>query len=248
MKLVSIILPTHNRAATLARSIKSVLEQIYSRFELIVVDDASADDTAQVLNEYADARLHVHRLTEQRGAAGARNFGIAQAKGEFIAFQDSDDEWLPEKLSKQMSIFDQNMTDLGVVYADMMRITKEGNSVYYEAPQVESDALVNRVTRKYCVENLGIVSCVIKRECLESVGNFNETLPALEDLELFVRLSEKYRFHHIHEALVNYYETDSISSDGTRVATARRLLLKLFSRRLKEERWFIASELSKSGI
>jgi glycosyltransferase involved in cell wall biosynthesis len=259
---VSVILPTFNRAGTLARAIASVLEQTYAPAELIVVDDASSDQTDQVVKTFDDQRLKCLLLPQQSGAAAARNAGIANSHCRFVAFQDSDDQWLPTKLAKQMAVLeghtqaeghthDEGHTqdegqrqEIGVVYCDMTRIAKDGSRSYYPAPTVDSTALINPFTKQYCVQNIGIGSCLIRRECLQAVGGFNETLTALEDLELFIRLSQKFRFQRIPEALVDYYETDGISSDTLRLAKAKRKLLKLCGPLLQNDRWFVVSELA----
>ena len=101
--MVSVIIPTYNRAHVLPRAIESVLKQTYTELELIVVDDASTDDTAAVMTAITDPRVRYVRK-EHGGAAAARNRGIAEAKGEFIAFQDSDDVWHSDKLEKQLPI------------------------------------------------------------------------------------------------------------------------------------------------
>ena len=104
---VSIIIPTYNRAHLIGRAIQSVLNQTYQNFEIIVVDDGSTDNTEEMIKEFQkhDKRIKYIRHEKNRGGAAARNTGIKVARGEYIAFQDSDDEWLPEKLEKQMDVF-----------------------------------------------------------------------------------------------------------------------------------------------
>ncbi len=96
--MVSVIIPTYNRAHVLGRAIRSVLDQTYQDFELIVVDDGSSDHTGEVVATFADPRIHYLRHEKNRGAAAARNTAIKTAQGEYIASLDSHDEWLPEKL------------------------------------------------------------------------------------------------------------------------------------------------------
>ena len=120
--MVSVILPTYNRASLIARSLESVLNQSFADFEVLVVDDGSTDETASVVAEFCDPRVNYIRLPNNAGAAAARNVGIRISKGRFLAFQDSDDEWFPENLAKHMSVFEQNSHKLGVVYSDMERI------------------------------------------------------------------------------------------------------------------------------
>lgn len=243
MSEISVILPTHNRSATLARAIRSVLEQSYPPEELIVVDDASPDKIESVIEEFDDRRIKYLRLPVRSGAGAARNAGITHSTCPILAFQDSDDEWLTSKLEKQMSLFDNADNNVGVVYCDMTRIGKDGEKTYIQAPDVSSDTLVDPISKQYCVKNIGIQSCLIKREYLLAAGAFNETLPALEDLELFIRLSKHCRFARFPQALVNYYETDGLSSDYQRLAKARRMLLKMYTKQVND-RSFVANELA----
>lgn len=243
MSDVSVILPTYNRAPTIARAIASVLNQTEPPEELIVIDDGSTDDTKSVVEQFGDGRIRYLRLPVPGGAGAARNAGIAQSSCRFLGFQDSDDEWLPTKLAKQIALLQSDKDDLGVVHCDMMRINKDGSTVYLQAPDVTSDALIDPISKQYCVKNIGIQSCLIKREILQMAGGFNETLPALEDLELFIRLTKHCRFVRLPEALVNYYDTEGISSDYSRLAKARRMLLKLYTSQVRDRR-FVAGELA----
>jgi len=208
------------------------LNQSFQDFEVIVVDDGSTDKTASVVAGFCDPRVNYIRLPNNAGAAAARNVGIRISKGRFLAFQDSDDEWLPEKLAKHMSVFEQNSHKLGVVYSDMDRICIDGSIRYHASPAVVRGRLVNPSTQFYQTCNLGIQSTVMKRECLDTAGCFNEELPALEDLELFLRLSKRFDFSRIPEALVRYYETNGLSKDQVAKWLARKRLVMLYFKEL----------------
>src|SRR5687767_7523259 len=171
--VVSVVLPTYNRAPLLGRAIRSVLGQSYTDFELIVVDDGSTDGTSGVVAGFRDKRIRYLPLARNTGAGAARNAGIRVARGKFVAFQDSDDEWLPAKLAKQMSAFERGPAKLGVVYSDMQRVLSDGSTKYFAAPSIFSDRLINPDIRFYQVSNLGIQSAVIRREYLDEVGPFN---------------------------------------------------------------------------
>jgi glycosyltransferase involved in cell wall biosynthesis len=253
---VSVVIPTYNRAALIARSLHSVLNQSYRDFEVIVVDDGSTDETAGVVAGFRDQRITYTRLARNTGAGAARNVGIQASKGKFLAFQDSDDEWLPEKLSKHMLVFAQGSPKLGVVYSDKQRLLKNGTTRYHESPAIVPGRLVNPTTQFYQVFRLGIQSIVMKRECLDAAGYFNEALPALEDLELFIRLSKCCDFCHIPEPLVKYYETEGLSKDLYANWVARKLLLKLYYKELltpnlvfllKECLWICKTRLNVMG-
>jgi glycosyltransferase involved in cell wall biosynthesis len=225
---VSVILPTYNRAALLGRAIRSVLGQSYTNFELIVIDDGSTDETYGVMNGFRDRRIKYISLEHNTGAGAARNVGIRMARGKFLAFQDSDDEWLPSKLAKQMSVFERGSVRLGIVYSDMQKILSDGTVIYFAAPSVSSNRLINPTIRFYQVCNLGIQSAVIKREYLDAAGHFNERLPAFEDLEMFIRLSRQCEFYRLREPLVRYYDSQGISKDLYASWRSRKLMLKLY--------------------
>jgi len=229
---ISVVIPTYNRAGLIGRSIQSVLDQTYRDFELIVVDDGSTDDTSSVVAAFRDPRINYVRLRRNRGAGAARNAGIRMARGKFLAFQDSDDEWLPTKLAKQMLIFEQASANLGVVYSDKQRVLTDGTITYHASPTVVRGRLVDPATQFYQVYRVGIQSAVMKRESLDVAGYFNEDMPALEDLELFIRLSKRCDFYHIREPLVKYYETDGLSKNLHANWQARKLLLKLYYKEL----------------
>jgi glycosyltransferase involved in cell wall biosynthesis len=247
---VSVVLPTYNRAPLLGRSIRSVLGQSFGDFEVVVVDDGSTDETSAVVAGFRDPRVRYLPLPRNTGAAAARNAGIRAARGKFLAFQDSDDEWLPSKLSKQMSAFESGSARLGMVYSDMRMILRGGTATYFAAPSVPSGRLINPATRFYQVCNLGIQSAVIKREYLDEAGHFNEGLPALEDLEMFIRLSRRCDFRHLREPLVKYYDTQGLSKDRYAKWVSRRVILSLYYKELltrnpaflfKEALWLCAT-------
>jgi glycosyltransferase involved in cell wall biosynthesis len=246
---VSVVLPTYDRAPLITRAIRSVLEQTFTDFELIVVDDGSTDGTPDAVADIADSRLRFIELGENRGAAAARNVGIRAASAPFVAFQDSDDEWLPTKLERHMRAFGTAGPDVGVVYSDMERIWDDGRREYHRSPDVVRGVLLDPVTRFYQVCRLGIQSTVIRRECFAEVGDFNETFPALEDLELFVRLSRRYLFRHLDVPLVRYYETNGLSKNMPAKIVARRLLLTLYGKELEQDDLtFVNHEAAALGL
>jgi glycosyltransferase involved in cell wall biosynthesis len=247
---VSVVLPTYNRAPMLGRSIRSVLAQSYEDFEVIVVDDGSTDDTAGVVAAFGDPRIRYVLLKRNTGAGAARNAGLRLARAKFLAFQDSDDEWLPSKLSKQMAAFARGASGLGVVYSDMQRVWGDGTTTYLAAPTVLSGRLVGSSVRFYQVCDLGVQSTVIRRECLDAAGHFNEELPALEDLEMFIRLSRLCAFQRLREPLVRYHDTQGLSKDRYAKWVSRKTILGLYYKELlarnpafvfKEALWLCAT-------
>lgn len=132
---VSVILPTYNRAHLVGRAIQSVLDQMYQDFEIIVVDDGSGDNTEEIINGFTDTRIRYVKHQKNKGGSAARNTGIKLAKGKYIAFQDSDDEWLPDKLEKQMKAFKKASDEVGVVYTGFHRI-KDGITYYVPSDDI----------------------------------------------------------------------------------------------------------------
>lgn len=233
--IVSVIIPTYNRAHLVSRSIQSVLNQTYQDFELIIIDDGSNDNTEDVIEEFQkkDKKIRYIRHDKNKGGSAARNTGVRAAKGEYIAFQDSDDEWFPEKLEKQMKIFENMPTEVGVVYSDMWRICR-GKRKYWCSPIIkpEDGVVYNQALDRFMGMGMGIgiQSAIIKRKCFNTVGMFDESFHRFIDLELFIRLSKYYYFYHINEPLVNYYNTGKgISTNNEALIEAYELIFKKYS-------------------
>lgn len=243
MPLVSVILPTRNRAQTLKRAIDSVLNQSFADFELVIVNDGSTDGSKVMLDALADQRVRCYHRAQSRGAGAARNYGIKKTNSLFIAFQDSDDEWYPDKLSIQLESI--NKSEAGLVYSHMLRIDRAGNESMFFAPDNVYEGIYDTNLYKYHVENIGIQSCLIRRECLEKSGLFDESMPALEDLELFIRLADICAFQRIDLPLVKYYENEGISSNMDAQTKARKLLFQKYKNELRCNKKAIAIEMMR---
>ncbi len=222
--LVSVIIPTHNRARLLPRAARSVLGQSFRELELIVVDDASSDETGQVVAALNDPRVRYIRHDQNLGAPAARNTGIEAARGNYIAFQDSDDEWLPEKLERQMEVF-KSGSGADVVYCRML-VEKARLTVTIPGPRiqvVQGDVLSQLLSENF----VGTPTLLVRRECLEKAGGFDTRLPRFQDWELVIRLAAAYRFRLVDETLVNAYESaGNISSDNAAGARAMEIILE----------------------
>ncbi len=203
--VVSVIIPTYNRADLLGRAIRSVLIQTYTDFEIIVVDDASTDNTTDILKSINDPRIRIIRHETNKGGAAARNTGIKASRGKFIAFQDSDDEWLFEKLEKQMKIIEGLGNDFGVVYCGFL--LWNGRTAKYipnhDLENTDGDISKQILHRSF----IGTPTVLIYRELFDKVGFFDERMPRLQDWELMIRLSKMCRFYLINEPLVMAYST-----------------------------------------
>lgn len=222
--LVSIILPTYNRADTIRKSIRSILEQTYTHFELIVVDDGSDDHTEQVVNRFDDTRLRYTAHAENKGVSAARNTGITMAQGNIIAFQDSDDIWLKEKLQKTVDGFRSAPPEVGVVYTGMWRNGNE-NRRYLPSSAVEpKEGNINESIIHHNFVSTQMAS--VRSECFDTVGLFDERLPALVDWELWIRIAAYYQFNYIDEPLVwSTVRADSISNKPEEIVRAREYIV-----------------------
>lgn len=202
---VSVILPTYNRAHCIRCSIDSVLNQTFGDFELIVIDDGSTDGTAQIVESYDDPRILYIRSAENRGQTKRLNEGLAIAKAELIAFQDSDDEWLPTKLERQVAAMRACSPDVGIVYTDKWRIEPGREPFHWKSPHnMPEDGIIFDRALDTQVNNIGPQSVLIRKRCFDEVGCFDERITKFNDWEMFIRISRKFRFFHIPEPLVNY--------------------------------------------
>jgi glycosyltransferase involved in cell wall biosynthesis len=197
--IVSVVIATYNRASFLSRAIRSALSQTLNNIEVIVVDDASTDNTRKVVEGFEDRRIRYLYHERNIGAGAARNTGIQAAQAEFVAFLDSDDEWLPEKCEKQVALFRNSPEKVGLIYCGHISFLETTQEVRAERmPTVRGD--VRQAALRYCVTGGGS-TYMIRRRCFQKAGFFDEDMPSLEDWELLMRLSEFYEFEFIPEIL-----------------------------------------------
>jgi len=218
--LVSVIIPTFNRVATLERALKSVINQSYSNIEVIVVDDASTDNTIDLLSNVTDSRLRVICHDQNKGVAGATNTGVRAARGTLIAFQDSDDEWLDGKLSQQVERFATAPADCVAVYCTKIVYGRDpefrrGKRRVACVPGPAETAFEGDLRELLWQRNIiSPQTAICTREALMSLGGFDEKLRTDQDWDFFSRLSENGTFCFVDEPLVStYLQTDSISTD-----------------------------------
>lgn len=208
MKLISVIIPTYNRVHTLPRAVESVLNQSYSRIELIIVDDGSDDGTAQYVESLGDARVRYVINKQNLGPAEARNKGVNLSKGEWIAFLDSDDVWETDKLEKQMNYVQNAGGECKMVYceyaiyqeSEMLGIVPEKEMDIME----KSGQLLEQLLRGPLI---GTVTMLVEREAFLETGGFNADLKALEDYEFSLRFARMYRIGFVEEVLVKAYNS-----------------------------------------
>jgi len=231
MPTVSIVIPTLNRAHLVSRAIKSVLNQTYQFFEIIVVDDGSTDETEKIIQEFRNKRIKYIKHKKSKGPGAARNTGIKASSGYYIAFLDSDDEWLPTKLEKQINLFKKNTFNTGLIYCGVAHIDQINRNVKEKwIPKYRGYVFEKNLSANFVVS--GSSSVIVQRKALKKAGKFDESLPSCEDWDLWIRIANYFEFDYVPEILVNCFaHSERISSNFERVV----LGLKLFSKKYKKE-------------
>lgn len=235
--MVSVIIPSFNRENVIKRSVDSVLAQTYKDFEIIVVDDGSSDNTKKVIEQIQDIRVR-YVWQKNAGACAARNHGIDEAKGEYIAFQDSDDVWHPDKLEKQLKALERYHAD--VVFCKLNQIDNSGSSTKIPADVPEGEcAHLNNLL------GIGTQSIVGKKEVFKDI-RFDPEFPRFQDMELIYRIIQKYKVYCLDDGLVDYYiGSDSISRNYKKLYQACTLLEKKHPE-LKKDYPIMASDIALS--
>lgn len=194
--MISVIIPTYNRAEWLTEAVESVLAQTWRDFELIVVDDGSTDDTAHRLAVYGDRLRYVQQANA--GVSAARNHGIRLARGKWLAFLDSDDLWEPEKLAAQMAFFREN-PNAHICQTEEIWI-RRGQRVNPKRKHRKHSGWIFEHCLPLCIVSPSAV--MMARSLLDEVGLFDESLPACEDYDLWLRISKDEPIYLIDEPLI----------------------------------------------
>jgi len=197
--LVSVIIPTYNYEQYLARTIKSVLKQTYKNIEIIICDDGSTDNTREIIKKFKHHKKIRCYYQSNQGPASARNLGIKKAKGEFIAFLDSDDYWLPKKIEKQLKIFTKNK-QIGLVYCFHYWVNEKGKITGKKKKSYRGDIWQDLLQGNLVVGSSS--ATVVKKECFDKIGLFDESLKSCEDWDMWLRIARVYQIDLIPELLV----------------------------------------------
>jgi glycosyltransferase involved in cell wall biosynthesis len=191
MPAISVVIPAYNAEGTILETIASVQQQTFSDFELIVINDGSTDGTLELLQGIKDKRLRIFSY-ENGGLPVARNRGITHATGEFIAFLDADDLWTLDKLELQLAALQQH-PEAGVAYSWTSDFVDEQKETLYSYEPIffEGNVLPNLLVKNFIASGS---NPLIRREALESVGEFDSTLKSCEDWDFYLRLAAKWQF------------------------------------------------------
>ena len=200
---VSIVIPTHNSSRYLVKALDSVLAQTVSDFEVLVVDDGSTDDTECVMRHYGAPVRYIRQ--QNAGVAVARNNGISESRGRYVAFLDADDVWLPFKLERQLETINLSSAN-GVCYSAFSIVSSELEPMEVSQSQRSGSLLESLLTRGNIVGTPSTVIC--ERELLSEVGGFDAALSYGADWDLWLRLSVLTGFCYVDEPLVMYRQHD----------------------------------------
>jgi glycosyltransferase involved in cell wall biosynthesis len=209
MPLVSIVIPTHNRASMVVRAVYSAFRQTVRDVEIIVIDDASSDDTEARLRKLAqevsglDDVLVYERLSRNSGANVARNRGLARARGRYIAFLDSDDVWHPEKLARQLGALRAGSEDHAFSYTGRYRVDEHYRVIARQLP-TRTENLAQRIRHSNSIGTLS--SVLVSTEVAQKSGGFDESLAASQDWDFFIRVLPGCQISVVREPLVMYFD------------------------------------------
>ena len=243
--MVSIILCTYNREKYLGRAINSILDQTYEDWELLVVDDGSTDHTEELVRAYTDPRIRFFGMERNRFYCYAANFGLSQCAGTYVAFQNSDDEWLPNKLEKQVRYMEEH-PGTGACFTEVTLIDNEGRNISDKCQDMlrlfENHYEDQGEWMKFFLYYGNCVchpSALVKRTVLEQAGGFNLLYCQLADFDLWARIAAQHPIHVLPEKLIRFrWDTakkDQISST-TQMHTVRSFNEQMLIRKQIVER------------
>ena len=229
MTTVSVIIPAFNRSETIRYCLESVVNQTFRPFEIIVVDDCSTDQTVEIVKGFSDHLVRCIVLEKNSGAQAARNCGMREARGEWIAFQDADDEWLPDKLEKQLSCLNEvGCDEMTVIHTDVLWLGKAyKGELPFTLPLVHGDNALQTL-----LQGPGplMSTILVSQRALTEINYLDEDLPAYHEWDMAIRLARICRFIHIREPLVRYNrQQGSISSNGRRDLAGYQYVMQKFS-------------------
>ncbi len=249
---VSIVIPTYNREKIICKAIDSALSQTCKNLEIIIIDDGSTDNTKAVLEKYGSRLNYFYQ--DNKGISGARNTGINRSSGDYIAFLDSDDYWLPDKLEKQIALF-LKYPEFGMVACQCASIGADGQFRQKNRPGKSGSVLLDLFKKNF----IRTSSAVIKSECFLKSGLFDENLKECEEYDLWLRIAAHYQVGFINEPLAVYTDnpkgasTDSLRGRLYRLQVLEKEYLKeiipekIYKKRIADTCHYIGRHWAKRG-
>ncbi len=236
---VSVIIPTFNRGNLIEKSIKSVLNQTYQNFEVIVVDDGSTDNTSNVIEKINDDRIKYIKLNNNKGASNARNIGIKKARGKYISFQDSDDLFYPNKLEKQLQNIINKKSNLD--FCKIKVIFNKTYSYFYPNKRQEKSILCGKIFDELISEGnfISTQSMFVERNFMRKFF-FDINMPRLQDFDVILRMIPKVKISYTETVLVDLHiQNDSVTLSKEKLKKAVYILLtKKFNFNLNQTKVF----------
>jgi glycosyltransferase involved in cell wall biosynthesis len=237
--LVSVVIPAFNRARTIEAAVKSVQAQTYANWEVIVSDDGSTDNTKEVVGRMiaSDGRIRFIGYEKNRGAQAARNAGIKAAKGEWIAFLDSDDEWLPESLQLRLTVASHD--HVSVVHSGAYIVHTGKPREIYPIPQWSGQIYKKVLTGEGPI----FPTLLVKREALERIGYLDEKIVSYQEWDTAIRLSKEFLvgFEPKPTFVYDYRSTDAISRDNVRAGRG-------YEQIVRKHMWAIIAQLGPEAL
>jgi glycosyltransferase involved in cell wall biosynthesis len=216
--LVSVVISTHNRYHYLKLAVQSVLDQTYSPIEIIIIDNGSTDETRNIEKDFSGRVKYFYQ--NDQGAPAAKNVGIKKATGQYIAFLDDDDLWLPQKTQKQMSLLNEH-PELGFICSGSFVMDKDGKQT---GRWIKNEGEEETFESLYKQNFVLLLTVIAKKECLDSVAGFDVSLFS-HDYDLWLRLSKRYPFKYMNEPLAHYRKYDQNMSNNINARLKSNLIL-----------------------
>ncbi|MDD2225311.1 MAG: glycosyltransferase family 2 protein [Candidatus Shapirobacteria bacterium] len=215
-KLISVQICTYNRANLIKEAIQSVLDQTYENFEIVIIDDASTDNTEEVVKSFSDSRIKYFKNEKNLGIAKNRNIAVQRSSGKYIAILDSDDLWNDsKKLEKQIRFLEENLS-VGVIGTQAYKIDLKGNIL----GKLKKELTEKNIRKKILSTNQFVNSSVlIRKKIIEEFGGYDESLSGIEDYDLFLKIGQKYQFQNLASFSTSYRTGhESYSSNRKKIA------------------------------
>jgi glycosyltransferase involved in cell wall biosynthesis len=246
MPKVSVIIATHNRARVLGRAIGSVLKQSFDDFEIVVADDASTDDTPDLMGAMTDPRIRYIRLTRNQGVSNARNVAIANSCGELLAFLDDDDEWLPDKLRLQVPAFYRSPAPLGLVYSGYLDIDLEDSRVIAAHKPRLRGMVFGAMLEHGSMAHTSTV--MVRSDCFRRLGGFDPDFQYGEDFDMWLRIAREFEVDYVEDCLTKVYvQPDGLTRNYGAIISGTELHMRRYQDFFLPRRQLHSAQLQRLG-
>ena len=225
---ITVVIPTYNRSNTIVKAIESIQNQSYPVDEIIIVDDSSTDDTKIRVQAINDDRIRYFFLEQNRGAAGARNYGVAQARNDMIAFLDSDDVWHTDKIEKQVAVKREH-AEFRLIYSAYVRIYNDSSKEIHPDMSGEKKLDGDMLSQILFENTVGTPTILMEKKLFEEIDGFDDGLRSLEDWDMVIRASQKTKFGFVPEVLVDApYMDNGVTANINEYFRSRCLMMQKY--------------------